>query len=228
MNRRQAVQRVSLLLGGSILGAELFLQTGCKPGSKEKGAGDAADTASPYFTAAEIAFLDEIAETILPRTATPGARDAKVGAFMNVMVRDCYTQDDQKIFKEGMDAIKKRSEEKYQADFMKMQAAQRTELLTALDKEAKDYADSPDYKTRKYALDKEESIKDSVERSKGNFGYSKRSMPQHYFRMMKELTLLGFFTSEPGATKALRYAAVPGKYDPCMPYKKGDRAWATS
>ena len=37
--------------------------------------------------------------------------------------------------------------------------------------------------------------------------------PSHYFRMMKELTLLGFFTSEIGATKVLRYIAVPGKME---------------
>jgi hypothetical protein len=43
---------------------------------------------------------------------------------------------------------------------------------------------------------------------------------------MKQLTLLGFFTSEPGATKALRHIAVPGKYDGALPYKKGDKAWA--
>ena len=45
--------------------------------------------------------------------------------------------------------------------------------------------------------------------------------------MMKELTLLGFFTSEVGATKALRYVAVPTKFEGCVEYKKGDRAWAT-
>ena len=51
--------------------------------------------------------------------------------------------------------------------------------------------------------------------------------PNHYFHLMKQLTLLGFFTSEPGANKALRYIAVPGHYDGCVPYKKGDKAWAT-
>lgn len=48
----------------------------------------------------------------------------------------------------------------------------------------------------------------------------------HYFTLMKQLTLLGFFTSKPGATEALRHVAVPGRYDGCMEYKKGDRAWA--
>lgn len=48
----------------------------------------------------------------------------------------------------------------------------------------------------------------------------------HYFRMMKELTLLGYFTSEPGATRALRYNPIPGEYVGCIPYKEGDKAWA--
>ena len=46
--------------------------------------------------------------------------------------------------------------------------------------------------------------------------------------MMKELTLTGFFTSEVGATKAVRYVAVPGRYEGSIPYKKGDKAWATT
>jgi len=49
----------------------------------------------------------------------------------------------------------------------------------------------------------------------------------HYFSMMKQLTLWGYFTSKPGATQALRYVAVPGRYEGCIPYKKGDKAWAT-
>lgn len=56
---------------------------------------------------------------------------------------------------------------------------------------------------------------------------SSDSNAPHYFRMMKQLTLWGYFTSEPGATKALRYVAVPGRYDGCIPYKTGDKAWAT-
>jgi len=48
----------------------------------------------------------------------------------------------------------------------------------------------------------------------------------HYFTMMKQLTLLGYFTSEPGATQALRYNPVPGEFIGCIPYKEGDKAWA--
>ena len=50
--------------------------------------------------------------------------------------------------------------------------------------------------------------------------------PPHYFRMMKELAMLGFFTSEVGYTKAMRYVESPGKYEPCAPYTAGETAWA--
>lgn len=54
---------------------------------------------------------------------------------------------------------------------------------------------------------------------------SQGEMP-HYFSMIKQLTIWGYFTSEPGATMALRYNPVPGRYDACIPYKAGDKAWA--
>ena len=63
------------------------------------------------FTAEKIAFLDEIAETILPATKTPGAKAAKTGAFMALMVTDCYLPAEQTVFREGMrkvdDAMRK-------------------------------------------------------------------------------------------------------------------------
>ena len=81
---------------------------------------------------------------------------------------------------------------------MKATPEQRKEVLTSLDNERKDYQKN-----------------------------KKREDPNHYFSMMKQLTLMGYFTSKPGATQALRYVAVPGKYEGCIPYKKGDKAWAT-
>lgn len=193
MNRREAVARVALILGGTVVGAGVFLE-GCKPGADKK-----ADAASDgLFAADDITYLDEIAETIIPTTNTPGAKAAKVGAFMTVMVNDCYDENDQKTFKEGMKLLNDASQKKFSKSFMEADANQRKELLTEIDKEAKDYTKN-----------------------------KKDNDPKHYFRMMKELTLLGYFTSEIGATQALRYLPVPGKYDGSFPYKKGDRAWAT-
>ena len=44
---------------------------------------------------------------------------------------------------------------------------------------------------------------------------------------MKELTMLGFFTSQPGATQVLQYEAVPGGYSGCQPLSEVGRTWAT-
>lgn len=50
--------------------------------------------------------------------------------------------------------------------------------------------------------------------------------PPHYFRMMKELALLRYFTSEIGYNQAQRYAETLGRFDPRTPYQQGERAWA--
>ncbi|MBD0294184.1 MAG: gluconate 2-dehydrogenase subunit 3 family protein [Flavisolibacter sp.] len=186
MNRRDAVQHLALLLGGSLVGANAFL-TGCKTHTGKDQAWDADD----------IAYLDEIAETILPATSTPGAKAAKVGQFMTVMVNDCYEEKDQKVFREGMDKLNDAADKKYNSKFMKLSPQQRHDLLVQLDKEQKDYTKN-----------------------------KKKDDPAHYFRMMKELTMLGYFTSEIGTKVARRYVPVPGRFDGCIPYKKGDKAFA--
>jgi len=192
MNRRDALSRVALLLGGTIVGGEMFL-SGCTNTDKNIGA------TGTNFSNDDVAFLDEVAETILPATNTPGAKEAKVGDFMTRIVRDCYTEKDQKIFLEGMQKLNEASKKKNGHGFMASSPAERHDLLVELDKEQKDYQ-----------------------------GKKKKDDPTHYFRMMKELTLWGYFTSEAGATKALRYVAVPGRYEGCIDYKKGDKAWATA
>jgi hypothetical protein len=123
MNRRDAIGRVGLILGGTIIGAEFFM-SGCKSGSTA----NTEDLSKPETTA----FLDEVGETILPETSTPGAKAAKVGAFMALMVKDCYTEADQKVFQEGIGKLDDASNAKFSKKFMEITAAQRTELLTGL------------------------------------------------------------------------------------------------
>lgn len=49
--------------------------------------------------------------------------------------------------------------------------------------------------------------------------------PTHFFNMLNQLTVWGFFSSEAGATKALRYVPIPGRYEGCVPYTEGEGAW---
>jgi hypothetical protein len=182
MDRKEAVQYISLLLGGTLVGANSFL-SGCKSDDKQ------------LFSKDDQAFLDEITETILPETKTPGAKAAQVGQFMAVMVTDCYDKNEQKLFLDGMKKINDQSATKFGKSYLNITQERRHELLLQIDNEQKQYMKS-----------------------------KKEQDPVHYFRMMKELTLLGYFTSKPGCTQGKRYMPVPGKYIGCVPYTKGEKA----
>lgn len=206
MDRREAVKYISILMGGAVIGADAFL-SGCKTKTES----------IAELTPEDIAYLNEVGETILPRTSTPGAKDANVGEFMKVMVRDCYEEADQKAFMEGLGKLNDASKKKFDKDFMTITPQQRHDLLVEVDKESKDY------QKKVSDFNGKESAKEKEENTKGNKGYVKQHMAPHYFTMMKQLTLLGFFTSKPGMTEAVRYLPVPGRYEGCVPYKKGDK-----
>ena len=174
MNRREALEKVSYLLGGTMVGASAFLNSGFI--FAQKG----------MFDKEQIAFLNEVGETIWPKTDTPGAKEADVGSFMSVIVKDCYTPSDQKVFIQGMTTLDQRSKQEHGKIFIDSTPAQKEGLLNLLDKEANQYMSG-----------------------------KKSDEPTHYFRMMKELTLAGFYTSEIGATKFLKYNPAPGRYDGC-------------
>jgi hypothetical protein len=193
-------------MGGAVIGADFFI-SGCKSTSKK---------VNDLFTEDHVAFMNEVADTILPTTSSPGAKAANVGQFMAVMVQDCYTPKDQKTFVDGLGKLNDASNKKFNAKFVDLNPQQRTDLLVALDKEQKDYTANRNKQMEADRLNHKNDPK-----------YKAPETPNHYFRMIKELTLLGYFTSEIGATKALRYIAVPGRFDGCVPYKKGDKAWAT-
>jgi len=100
--------------------------------------------AGNIFTDTEVAALDEIAETILPRTKTPGAKDAGAGLFMALYATDCYSIDEQLTFRNGLDEINARAGGR----FVALSPQARTQLLVTLDTEAKEQgADNPHYFT---------------------------------------------------------------------------------
>lgn len=186
MNRRELLKLIAAATGTAMIGSAVLL-------------GGCATPAATHFVFSpnDIVLLDEIAETILPRTDTPGAKDAQVGQFMTVYVADCYTLEEQAIFHQGLLALQQRCQKEYGRNFPLLSAAERETFIHALDKEAR-----------------EQAVKNTGE--------------MHYFTMIKQLTIFGFFTSEVGGTQVLRHVAIPGRYDGELPYKKGDRAWATS
>ena len=183
MDRRKALQLSAAVFGGALVGAEAFLSGCAGEGTSE----------NPLFSARDVAVMDEIGETILPESAqSPGAKAAHIGAFMQTMVSDCYSPEEQAVFTLGLKEIDSLAQEKYASGFLQLQPPQRQELLGELDQAARQAPDQD---------------------------------PPHYFTMMKQLAIWGYFTSEPGATIALRYNPIPGGYRGCVDYEKGGKAW---
>lgn len=184
LNRREALKSMVLMMGGTMVGANVIL-TGCAPEDRIEGLD---------FQEKDLAYMDEIAEAIIPTTDTPGAKAAGVGSFMAMMVKDTYNKEQQEAFINGLNSLKKSFKDETGENFMSATVEDRTAFLNQLNQQLRNNPGSED--------------------------------GPKYIGMLKDLTLLGYFTSEIGATQALRYIETPGRYDPCIEYKEGDKAWA--
>lgn len=175
MNRREAIEKITLMLGG-VMAAPLM--AGAMGEKLNFGA-------SVNVSAEQEALLAEIADVIIPTTGTPGAKAAGVEKFIIRVVRDCYQIDEQKKFYAGVAQIDKDSQNTYQKGFIALDATQKKEIITKA-----------------------------------------TSSDKPFFLQMKGLTVTGYFTSEIGATQALDYLPIPGRFDGSWPMPKGQKSWA--
>jgi len=183
MQRRELIKWIAAVTGSAFVGADPLLAAALPSAS------------STGYTDHELALFDEVAETILPRTDTPGAKDAKVGDFIARYSSACYTEKQIASLRAGLSALDDATRRRFGTDFLHASPAHRKTLLEELDREAKRVA-------------------------------AKEGAEPHWFTMCKQLTLFGFFSSEPGATKVTRDRPIPGKYHGRIPYKKGETFWS--
>lgn len=209
MDRREALKNVALLMGGAISVTTMgVLFDSCNRTA----------TNGNLFNTDQQTLVTEIADIIIPTTDTPGAKAAGVGPFITMMVNECYPEKAQKVFVDGLKDVEDRSKSKFGNNFMGLSADQRNTVL----KEIADETVKLKAADKKKA-DAEKANNPPTATSKG------KTVPKgkpYFFQIMRELTLLGYFTSEIGATKALAYVAVPGRYDGCVDLQKGQKTWA--
>ena len=196
ISRREALRHVTALLGGVAFTGGAGLLSVALPASAEARLALAGERG---FAATDIAWLDEVTDTLLPETETPGAKAAATGAFIALMVQDTYTTEEQEQFRNGLRALEQWSTDQHGSGFMELPPAERLAVLEHFDAE-------------QHAYMEEKSDDD----------------PTHPFRMFKELCLLGYFTSEIGYRQAQRYQETPGRFDPCVTRDPDDRTWANA
>ena len=194
MDRREALKRTAWVLGTAVSAPTIMaVLKGCA-------AKPTLDWKPVFFTEEQAGLVSQLAETIIPKTDTPGAKEAGVPSFIDLVVKDCYKKEDQEKFVTGLKAFDEQSKSEAGDAFLDLDAAKQTEFINKVYKQATDAV-----KTAEPTADKP------------------------FILTMRELTLAGFFTSEPGATQVLQYEAVPGAYHGCLPLAEAGngKTWAT-
>jgi gluconate 2-dehydrogenase gamma chain len=191
MDRREALKRTALIMGTALSAPTIMaVLKGCtaKPGI---------DWKPVFFTEDQAVLVSQLAEVIIPKTDTPGAKETGVPSFIEQVVKDCYTPEDQKKFTDGLLAFDEEAKKQTGDSFVDLDATAQNEFANKLYKQGFE-----------------------TERGGGE---------KPFIMKMKELTLTGFFTSEPGATQVLQYEAVPGSYKGCIPLSEAGngKTWAS-
>jgi Gluconate 2-dehydrogenase subunit 3 len=195
MHRREALQ---LLAGAAALpllsrdAFSLFHQV-----QDQLRAASALKTLNPH----QDATVTTIAELIIPQTETPGAKAARVNEFIDVILTDWYDDQERSIFLNGLADVDARSRDLCGKDFVDCSAKQQTQILTALDEELTKVREAvvPGTMRRRLRLKPEE---------------------KNFFYMMKQLTLVGYYTSEVGSEQELHYEIIPSSHAGCAKIEK--------
>lgn len=188
IDRKEAIKRTAFLIGGAVFAPNaLGVLQGCtaQPGL---------DWEPVLFTDEQARLVSALADVIIPADEYPSASEAGVPAFIESMINDVYTDEQQAEFIEGLDTFADKSRIDLNSEYYESAAEDRYQFT---------------YNENQNSLD--------IERGE--------DVP--FFLRFKELTILGYFTSEVGAKEVLRYEAVPGIYNGCMPFEEVGKTWAT-
>ena len=219
MDRREAVKSVAFLLGGALSATTIAtLFDSCTEPGKNSG---------NLFTVDQEKLVTEVADIIIPTTkGSPGAKAANVGPFITMMVKDCYPEEAQKAFVKGLEELEDRAKKEYNKSFLEIGVKEREQLLR---KVREDTLASQKKESDEIAeAQKLEETKAQQQSAKENMANpmamkDKPVKKPQFFAIARDLTILGFFTSEIGATKAYEYIAIPGRYDGDYKIKPGQR-----
>ena len=151
-----------------------------------------------FLKPGEMAIITAMADQIIPRTDTPGALDAGVPAYIDRMASGYYSDIDRGVLRAGLIQVATDTMEFRGKTFDELSSEDQITLMKKYDQA-------------------------QYQQTRMNTG-----APPHFFRMIKELTIIGFCVSEPGATKVMKYAQTPGgMYRGDVPYSEIGKAWAT-
>lgn len=191
MERREMLKIMAASLGGGI----------ALPESAFAKMGEPFDPSElTFFRPSQRAQVAMIAEAIIPRTETPGAIDAGVPGWIEVIVKDCLEPEDQDIITAGISDLMRRCQKQHGKDIGQLSGTEQVAFLTKMHKET--------------LAEKRQAQKEG------------KNPRRTFLEQFKELTKFCFCSSELGSTEAFEFIFVPGKWVGSMPLKPGQKAWA--
>lgn len=199
LKRRDAVSRIAMLVGGVFSAPTLYAM-------EAKNTGLIAEPGTFSLTDIQRNVVAAVAEHIIPKTTTAGAIDAGVPAFIEMMLNDCYKKPEHVSFKKGVDNLAK-------AKFLNQSSDAQIAMLTLLEADTNELM-------RSYSVSKVK-VGDNVDKDvlEGVGGVP-------FWRVMKELTLLGYYTSEKGIQGSFVCEPVPGRFEVISDMKPDQKSFA--
>lgn len=199
MKRRLALQRVALLVGGAISAPSLAaILNSCKSPSD-------ASTSGFTFSTDQKSLVAEIAEVIIPKTDTPGAKDVNVQDVIEILLKDCYPEAQQKSFAKGLETLEAEAK-KLGDSFVKLNDADKMKVLETMRELAKAEKEEAEQKAKQVDSETGQEKQDH-----------KKEVPTiPFFTIVRDLTIFGYYTSEHGITKEYQYLPIPGEYKACI------------
>src|SRR5690348_12530329 len=199
MDRREALVRVAGLMGGMLSASALLAVEKVYAGAAAQGVGSSGNS---ILSGSQRAIVSGVVDIMIPRTETPGALDVGVPDFIDVMIRDVYSPGDRDRYLTGLAAFDAAAISQHGQTFVALESTQRVDLVR---------------KVHDAAIAEERRLRSQHAR-----------VQRPFILLTKELTLLGFFTSQVGATRVLQYVAVPGSWHGCLPLEQAGngKTWA--
>ena len=220
LNRRQVLKRIATLVGSALSSSTLAAAL-----SARRPAGGVSDGEWQPLVLKD--DLDELvatlAELIIPRTDTRGARDAKVHEFIDLMLAEWMQPAERLSFLTGLADVDERARKAHRASFVDCSEAQQTVILEKLEEEAQKELATAAKKAEK----EERKAKKRAEKGKETRPATGMPSPRPFFSHLKELTLVGYYTSEIGATEELNHVIVFDEYEGCVPLDEVGAAWSS-
>jgi hypothetical protein len=199
LTRREALQRTAALLGCALSGTTVAgLLGGCR-------ADVSSDWTPQLLSADQVDTLTALVDHLLPKSSTPGGVELLVQRFIDTMLKDYASADEQQTFAAGLADVEARASRRAGRRFATLESADKDAIFREYD------AESPPLPPTIWGG----QISDAV-------------APPSFYRHFKQLALLGYFASEQVGEHILSYDPIPGRFEGCVPAADVGNAWSLS